>query len=204
MNDLSIMQQLLPTFSSLSKLQNLVILLAGMALFTSCEEEADLSRTFIVPEGEHYASPRLVQSLQSNTLTFKATFDETAKYEFEETAFQDSKNKLLGFSDCNSLHHENSARFAWQWYNDRLEIYAYCYVNGVREEKFLGTVNLHEENRYQLKITDNNYVFQLNNQEQIFISRGNTCDKGLYYMLWPYFGGTLPAPHDVTIKLKIE
>jgi hypothetical protein len=202
--NLSIMNQSPSNILPLNALKNLVILLFGIMLFTSCEEEADLSRTFMIQEGEHYTSPRLVQSLQSNVLTFKATFNETAIYYFEEAGFQDSKNKLLGFSDCNSLHHENSARFAWQWYHEQLEIYAYCYVNGVREEKFIGTVKLHEENRYQLKITDDNYIFQLNNLEPVYMPRENSCDKGLYYMLWPYFGGTLPAPHDITIKLKIE
>jgi hypothetical protein len=189
---------------STSHLKNLFVLIAAIVLFSSCEEEADLSRTFVVPQGDHYATPRLVQSLQSNTLSFRATFNETAVYHFDDKGFQDSKNKLLGFSDCNSLHHENSARFAWQWYNDQLEIYAYCYVNGAREEKFIGTVNLHQENRYQLRVTDNSYVFQLNNQEPVSIGRGSTCDKGLYYMLWPYFGGTIPAPHDVSIKVKID
>lgn len=188
----------------IGRIKNVLMFIAACTLFMSCEEEADLSRDFIVREGEHYASPRIVQSLQSNTLSFSAKFNETAMYHFDDAGFQDSKNKLLGFSDCNSLHHENSARFAWQWYNDQLEIYAYCYVNGERAEKFIGVVKLHEINRYQLKVTDENYVFQLNNQEPINIKRGNVCDKGIYYMLWPYFGGTMPAPHDVHISLKID
>lgn len=176
----------------------------SVVMLMSCEEEADLSRAFVVKEGDHYATPRLTQSLQSNTLSFTATFDESAIYHFEDQAFQDSKNKLLGFSDCNSLHHENSARFAWQWYNGQLEIFAYCYVNGTREEKFIGTVNINEANRYRLTVTNDTYVFQLNHQESVSIARGNTCDKGLYYMLWPYFGGQIPAPHDVSIKIKID
>jgi hypothetical protein len=190
--------------NSISYIKNLFAFIIVILVFTSCEEEADLSRNFVMSEGEHYSSPRLVQSLQSNTLNFTATFNETAIYHFENAGFQDSKNKLLGFSDCNSLHHENSARFAWQWYNEQLEIYAYCYVNGVREEKFLGSVELHKKNKYQLKVTESNYIFQLNNQEPVYMKRGNTCDKGIYYMLWPYFGGTIPAPHDVHISLEIE
>lgn len=178
--------------------------IAVCTLFMSCEEEVDLSRDFIIREGEHYASPRIVQSLQSNTLSFSAKFNETAMYHFDDAGFQDSKNKLLGFSDCNSLHHENSARFAWQWYKDQLEIYAYCYVNGERIEKFIGVVKLHEMNHYQLKVIDDNYVFQLNKQEPVSIKRGNVCDKGIYYMLWPYFGGSIPAPHDVHLSLKID
>ena len=198
------MNQVENSMLSIGRLTNLFILIAGSLLFASCEEEADLSRNFVVSAGEHYASPRIVQTLQSNTLTFTAKFNETAIYHFDDASFQDSKNKLLGFSDCNSLHHENSARFAWQWYNNRLEIYAYCYVNGAREEKFIGTVNLHQENRYQLKVSGDSYSFQLNNQEAVYIKRGNDCDKGIYYMLWPYFGGTIPAPHDVHIALTIE
>jgi len=186
------------------RLRNVLMFIAACTLFMSCEEEADLSRDFIIRESEHYASPRIVQSLQSNTLSFSAKFNETAMYQFDNAGFQDSKNKLLGFSDCNSLHHENSARFAWQWYKDQLEIYAYCYVNGERTEKFIGVVKLHEINRYQLKVTDENYVFQLNNQEPISLKRGTACDKGIYYMLWPYFGGSIPAPHDVHISLKID
>jgi hypothetical protein len=189
---------------SMGYFKNIFILIAACILFISCEEEADLSRDFTIREGEHYSTPRLVQSLQSNTLSFSAKFNETAIYHFDDASFQDSKNKLLGFSDCNSLHHQNSARFAWQWYNEKLEIYAYCYVNGLRVEKFIGTVDLHQENRYQLKVTDENYVFQLNHQEPVYIKRGNVSDQGLYYMLWPYFGGTIPAPHDVYISLKID
>lgn len=198
------MNQLQRRMLSTNHLKRFFFMVAGIILFIACEEEAELSRTFIVREGEHYASPRMVQSLQSNTLTFRAKFNETAVYHFDDKSFQDSKNKLLGFSDCNSLHHDNSARFAWQWFNNRLEIFAYCYVNGERKEKFIGTVNLHEENRYQLKVTEDSYVFQLNSQEEVRISRGNSCDKGIYYMLWPYFGGSTPAPHDVTISINIE
>ena len=198
------MNQIFNRMNSISYIKNLFAFIIVIFVFASCEEEADLSRNFVVSEGEHYSSPRLVQSLQSNTLNFTATFNQTAIYQFEDAGFQDSKNKLLGFSDCNSLHHENSARFAWQWYNEQLEIYAYCYVNGVREEKFLGTVELYKKNKYQLKVIGSNYIFQLNNQEPVYMKRGNTCDKGIYYMLWPYFGGTIPAPHDVHISLEIE
>jgi hypothetical protein len=187
-----------------SYMQGMIALIATTLLLTSCEEEADLKRTFVMPRGEHYSSPRLVQSLQSNTLSFTAAFNESAIYHFDEEGFQDSKNKLLGFSDCNSAHHDNSARFAWQWYNEQLEIFAYCYVNGERVEKYIGSVGLHEENRFKLKVTDIDYVFQLNDQEPVNIARESTCEKGLYYMLWPYFGGRIPAPHDVSISLKID
>ena len=172
-------------------------------LLMACEPEAELIRSFLIKKGEHYATTRVVESLQSNVLSFKARFDESAIYHFDEQGFQDCKNKLLGFSDCNSMHHENSARFAWQWYNDQLEVWAYCYVNSERVEQFVGVVDINELNNYEISLTSNEYVFRLNGKEPVRISRGNVCDKGVYYMLWPYFGGTLPAPHDVHIDIKI-
>ncbi len=174
-----------------------------MIASTSCEPEEDLYRRFDLRQGEHYATPKIVESLQSSRLTFFATFDESCRYVFEEAGHQNNKNKLMGFSDCNSMHHENSARFAWQWFNDRLEIYAYCYVNGNRVEQFLGTVDIGKENRYEIQVIENAYVFTLNHQEPIKITRSVICSTGVYYMLWPYFGGSLPAPHDMHLSIKM-
>lgn len=181
---------------------NYTLLILISMVSWACEPEFDMYRHFITPKGEHYAAPRIVESLQSNTLTFDAIFDESAVYDFNDDALQTNKNKLMGFADCNSLHHENSARFAWQWYNNQLEIFAYCYVNGERVEEFVGVVELHQVNRYEIELTNNAYIFRLNNEATVSIPRGNTCDKGVYYKLWPYFGGSVPAPHDVHIAVK--
>ncbi|MBL0744446.1 hypothetical protein [Chryseolinea lacunae] len=180
-------------------------LLASLALLLGqgCEPEVELIRTFVTRQGEHYALPRVVESLQSRTLAFDAMFNETAIYDFGDPALQSNKNKLLGFSDCNSLHHENSARFAWQWLNGRLEIYAYCYANRERLEQFVGVVDLNEFNHYRIEIREDHYAFFLNNDPPVFIKRGNTCERGVYYMLWPYFGGHIPAPHNVQIFIRL-
>ncbi|HEY0653012.1 MAG TPA: hypothetical protein VGD65_07785 [Chryseosolibacter sp.] len=170
-------------------------------LALSCEE-APLERTYLIRQGEHYATQKGVEALQSNTLEFYATFDRSAMYDLADNALQSSKNKLMGFSDCNSLHHENSARFAWQWYDGKLEIFAYCYVNGARIEQYIGTVAIGKKNKYSIRCMREHYEFRLNNQEIVKIERGTTCDKGFYYMLWPYFGGTAPAPHDITILIE--
>lgn len=178
-------------------------LLIGVMMMTmSCEPEVDLYRRFDFIKGEHYAHPRVVQTLESNKLTFLAQFDESCRYRFAEQGFQDSKNKLLGFADCNSMHHENSARFAWQWFNDRMEIYAYCYVNGERVEQFVGVVELEKENRYEIQLTESAYVFRLNDGNPVEVKRGATCNTGVYYLSWPYFGGRLPAPHAMHLFIK--
>lgn len=174
-------------------------------LLFNCEPAPEdlFVRQFIIKKDEHYATPRLAETLQSGSLKFKATFNSSAIYDLGDPALQSNKNKLMGFSDCNSLHHENSARFAWQWFNGRLEIYAYCYVNGTRIEEFAGVVGTDEENLYEIELTDTSYIFYLNNIKVVSIARGNVCDKGIYYKLYPYFGGSVAAPHDVRIAIEM-
>ena len=184
---------------------NIILLLAVLLSLGSCENpfEKPASREFLIREGDHYASPRLYKTFEENTLTFRATFDESARYDLADPAMQTNKNKLMGFADCNSVHHDNSARFAWQWYNDRLELYAYCYVDSVRIEQFVGTVNLQEENLYEITAKGNEYSFFLNGEKKAVMPRKQGCDAGNKYLLYPYFGGSVPAPHDVRIKIEI-
>lgn len=189
----------------LNKQTSLFFLMASFMVF-GCEmpfEKELVTRQFVVRAAEHYSTPRLVETFKSNKLVFNATFDESAMYDFNDPALQTNKNKLMGFSDCGSQHHENSARFAWQWYNDRLEIFAYCYLNGVRTEKFIGTVELHEENRYEIARTSEEYVFYLNGERKAAVERRAVCQEGVNYMLYPYFGGSVPAPHDVRITIEM-
>lgn len=178
-----------------------LIIVAITILLISCEEKWDLFRTFIIPQGKHYSTPRIMEALQSETLSFVAVFDESAIYDLHDPYLQSNKNKLYGFADCNSQHQENSARFAWQWFNDHLEIWAYCYVNGERIEKFISIVDINTENEYKIQLTKTSYIFTLNDVTEI-VERGNVCNTGVYYKLWPYFGGSVPAPHKVSIKIK--
>jgi hypothetical protein len=180
--------------------RNIIALLIACTLW-SCSEP-DLEHTYVIRRGEHYASRRGVETLQSNTLEFYALFNKTAVYDLGDEALQTNKNKLLGFSDCNSAHHENSARFAWQWYRNQLEIYAYCYVNGARVEQYIDTVAIGTKNKYSIRRTKTHYEFSVNSKEVVRITRGDTCERGLYYLLWPYFGGSIPAPHDVSITIQ--
>ena len=170
----------------------------------SCDEviEEVPFREFRIPKGEHYSN-RGIESLQSSSLAFQVIFDSTAIYTTKDPIQQFSTNKLLGFADCNSFHHENSSRFGWQWLNDQLEILAYTYVNGEWIEQFIGTVEIGKVSNYQIYLTDDTYIFTLDDYPSVFMDRGNTCNIGVYYMLYPYFGGQEVAPHDIMIKIKI-
>lgn len=178
---------------------------AVIAALSSCEEalEAPSTREFVIREGQHYASPRLFERLETRRLSFRATFDESAMYTIEDPAMRSDKNKLMGFSDCNCTFLQNSASFAWQWNQSQLEIYAYSYVDSVRIEQFISYVDLNEENLYEIATTDDEYVFYLNGERTTAIPRTTNCNKGTNHIVYPYFGGPVPAPHNVRIKIEI-
>lgn len=166
------------------------------------EEEIAVTR-FLIRTGEHYASPRLVEQFSAGKLAFKAKFDESAMYDLGDPSLQSNHNKLMGFSDCNSQHHVNSARFAWRWYNNELQIWAYCYVDSARIEEFVATVSLNKEYLYEIAVTPTSYVFYLDEERKVEVPKAQICGEGLSYMLYPYFGGTVPAPRDVRIEIQL-
>ena len=176
----------------------------AMLLFVltlSCEQPIDDPyETFVIPEGKHNAT-LTTQSLQSDQINFSAIFDESAIYESKTAENQHDINKLVGFSDCNAHHHQSSARFGWRWLNDQIEILAYVYGDGERQTEYIGAVNPNDTASYHLKITEKAYVFRLNDFDEVAVSRAKNCDRGLYYMLFPYFGGDEKAPHDISIKI---
>lgn len=180
------------------------ILIAGISILNiGCEDlfkVEEVYETFTIKAGKHRSVER-AGFLESKRLTFKAYFDNSAAYEITDPLMWNAKNKLLGFADCNVHHHTASARFAWQWMEGELEIYAYTYVEGKRQEAFVGTVALNTTNTYSIELTNDSYVFYLNDKKPVVMERSSKCDGGVYYLLWPYFGGQVPAPHDINISI---
>ena len=185
-----------------------VMIAAFLVCLIACEELPVESgevtaKEFLIPVGGHYATPKLMETTETKSMAFRATFDESAQYELEDASLQSNINKLMGFSDCNSHHHLNSARFGWRWFDNELQIHAYCYVDSIRLHEIVGTVDINEENLYEISVTEDAYLFFLNGEQKVSIPRKGSCNEGLNYMLYPYFGGSVPAPHDVRIKVQI-
>lgn len=158
--------------------------------------------TYIIPQGEHYAKPRRSEFFSDNVISFYASFDSSARYDLGDASLQSNHNKLLGISDCGEHHHQNSARFAWRWYKDELQIHAYAYIGGERITKYVGTVAIDEENHYEIRRTPDAYVFVLNGEQTVRIPRDSSCPRSTNYMLYPYFGGSAPAPHEVRVRIR--
>lgn len=176
-----------------------IILIISLFLISCHEEKIILHKwdTYKIKEGKH-SSGTHVMPFTGNALEFDAIFDQSAIYKIEP-ANQTDINKLLGFSDCNSMHHENSARFGWNW-TDSLNIYAYCYSSGKVNHKYITSINLNKVYRYSIYKTSSRYLFCLDGKS-VWMERNNKEGSG--YVLFPYFGGTELAPHDIKIKLLI-
>lgn len=172
--------------------------------FVACNKDAEEFITdnyvnYTIPEGGH-SSVSGISITDKTEFEFTAIFDQTCQYSTGLPENQADINKLYGISDCGSNHHENSARFGWRWYDEQLQIFAYCYRNGQREEQFITAVEPDKEYSYNLKVEPENYIFTLNG---ISVSMIRGCNlESSRYRLYPYFGGDEVAPHPIHIKIK--
>jgi hypothetical protein len=174
-----------------------------LVVLNACESQEELVPydLYRVKQGNHY-STHLLHELRFNHLTFDIIFDPSCVYTINASDQADI-NKLFGFSDCNDQHHENSARFGWRWYKDSLQVMAYVYNHAKVSSKFLAAVPLATPHRYTLSMDSEHYYFTIDGLvNKVSMKRTKNCDNGIYYLLYPYFGGNNTAPHDVDIYMK--
>lgn len=156
--------------------------------------------TYVIPAGTHSSGQSAYKPLTVHGLKFNAVFDSSAVYRTSAGANQGDINKLYGMSDCNSPHHENSARFGWRWFEGSLEIWAYAYVDGKRKMSRIGEVSLNKVSNYELTFTDSSYHFRVDTSVADLPRHCN--EKATGYKLYPWFGGDETAPHDIRIKIE--
>ena len=185
-----------------------IILIVTLSLMgcKSLDEAPEI--VYLIKSGDHSSNvegslpTNGVRSLKSEILEFTARFDESAIYDLGNND-QEDVNKLFGYSDCNSHHQQNSARFGWNYNvaSGQVDIFSYVYKNGDRMIEYLGSTDINETVVYRLSLSGDNFIFKF--KDTIFqADRGSQCNIGLYYLLFPYFGGNQPAPHDIRIYIK--
>ena len=167
------------------------------------KEEPPVSgyREYIIPKGGHFAAGNNYRLLDKKSIIFKARFDSSCIYKVSKAENRTDINKLYGFSDCGTNHQVNSARFGWLWNGAAIELYAYCYTNGERSSRLLGTVSINKEIKLGLDAETGKYVFTIGGKKEV-MKRTCTDDSSMVYQLFPYFGGDEAAPHDVRIFIK--
>jgi hypothetical protein len=156
---------------------------------------------YLIPAKQHYAVNNKYDVINQKELHFMALFDSSCMYTSYEAENIYDINKLYGFSDCGSLHHENSARTGWLWNGKMIELYAYCYVDSVRKSTLLGTTPIGVPAELTMSVQPNQYLFTYKGKTNT-MPRHCTGSSIQGYHLYPYFGGDETAPHDIHVYIK--
>ena len=155
---------------------------------------------FQIFKDKHYSDQFLYKSINflnlSSILTFKVNFDKSCIYNLNSPDQLDI-NKLFGFSNGFN-HHKYSARFGWNSENDKINIFSYVYDNGKRKSNPISTIECGKY--YKMAIVDDNtnWIFSIDNYFTM-VPKSEKFKIG--YKLWPYFGGNITSPHDMSIEL---
>ncbi len=165
------------------------------------EEARENYIQYIIHKGQQYCDDNNFKTIAYSELKFKVKFDSSAIYTTKEPANQYDINKLYGFSDNNSGHHQFSARFGWRWSDGALRLFGYVYNEGIRRSKELGTVTIGAENNCSIQAGHGFYTFTLNTITDTLLRKSITLEAA-GYKLYPYFGGDETAPHDIKIWIE--
>lgn len=164
-----------------------------------------------IRKGCHWRSNHLLTRLHVGRewrLRYAVTFDASAQYHLMANRTQ--VNKLVGIGVVH--HHLNSMRIGWRHTDEKgLELVAYYYYNGRRGYRPL--LDHVEVNRpiwieVTVKFNKSGYV-----QAEAAVNGSTYCMEVWRLMKWweripvmyecfPYFGGMVPAPNDINIKIN--
>lgn len=169
--------------------------------------------TYQIEKGEHFSDIKgwpLWQKLKVNleeddSLTFLVVFKKSCLYDKDKVG--DQINKLYGMSCGNHL--QFSIRIGWRCENHvrgKISLFAYWYDCGKLNYELLGHTYPGDCEKMKLEMGDKEFTASLldpNNDEiisQHTVYLDKECHK-IRYKLYPYFGGTVPAPHDMEIDI---
>ena len=177
--------------------------LALLILFSCTKEIDDFGfRTYTILEGTHRSGSH-INHPNNSRINFKFILDESAIYTTEVPSNQGDVSKIYGFSDFGRIHQSNSIRIGWRYDENRLQL---CWLKHGDDNFTTGFIRDIEVDEIYNAVIDINtfyYVIVINNDTTL-VSRNPDGVWGLVrrYYLYPYFGGTEFAPHDITIKIK--
>ena len=166
---------------------------------------------YTIRKGQHYCDQNFPKKLSTYMgMAFAFKFNSSASYTLPG-AEQFDCNKLYGFSEDGP--HENSARYGWRWLNGKLELLAYVYNNGKLfrdpgsfDPPVICSIEIDREYICRIYVGPDAYAFEVfpvgTEQVHRFNLPRTAGEDDSSWLLYPYFGGNLPAPHDITIKIK--
>ena len=155
---------------------------------------------YTILQGKHYCEERTLK-FASAPLRFRFMFHHTCLYPNLPGSDLTDINKLYGFSE--GFTEANSARLGWNCINGKLYVYPYIHANGVnlgrQDPPPIMEVQPGVEYTASIAIQGSNYVFTVNNLVRTVPKGSGSFWK---FLLYHYFGGTNPAPHNMTITIN--
>lgn len=164
---------------------------------------------YTIQQGAHYCDQSTTKSVSGTAMNFVVKFDSTAIYPAVITDYNHAYdvNKLWGFSEGFSNQY-NSARIGWRWLNGQLQLFAYVYAKGTLlrdpisyDPPFIKAVAIGTEVNCSIAVSGGYYIFTVDGVV-VKTVRGTTTSKFSGYQQYPYFGGTLTAPHLINIYIR--
>lgn len=167
-------------------------------------------KTYYIEKGKHSAKGLHFGLTFKNEIKFRACFDKSCLYDLESNDNYDI-NKLFGFSTT-WFHHKQSARVGWRCLNgEKIQLVTYSYNKSQRsitESDILGEISPNEWFECEIIDIEHSYVFKLKigfGDGKRIITAKDIKEKDwflFHYLLFPYFGGNQPAPHDMKIFIE--
>lgn len=148
-------------------------------------------RKYVVREGNHFAdgkSPMILKLKKDRKIFIQS--NPTWVYFHSREEDQSAINKIIGLSEEVNPH-INSWRVGYSYsVNDNsINLYFYEYNNEIRNSYFVKKIQIGDS--FILRVNMHGGIFL----DDIYIGRINSRAK-YGFLLEPYFGGKMPAPHD--------
>jgi hypothetical protein len=154
----------------------------------------------IIEKGTHSSLRTPSMLWRPQRIRYDVTFTESCRYQLPPVE-QSDINKLFGIGYL-PHHHDNSVRFGWRYLDkvDMIEVLAYWYNDGERGWWHLCAVEIGKQWRYDLMVGQSNHSMHVVGKSVPYIVQVQPRRVG--YLLQPYFGGNMTAPHDMEIKMQ--
>lgn len=139
------------------------------------------------------------------SITREVCFGLNCDYDLQGTEDDFDVNKIFGIGYL--WDKNDSARFGWNYNNDtkKVDLFAYYHIDGNRDFTKIGECTIGISYIMILNIRDLSYSFSVVNTNtglSAEMSIPKTHKKKWSFNQGMYFGGTLKAPHDITIQIK--
>ena len=179
-------------------LNPLVWLFVSLSALHSCKkiELQSTGEVHRIKKGKHNSSPNF-KGLRAKKVNWEGSFDASCIYTL--TSNQGQINKLVGLSDKINPH-KNSVRVGWRGdlNGASISIFAYVYKDGVRTQDLIDVIS--PEDNFKVVVCRDNIWYEApgGRWAQNFPTGLSKRDNKMY-LLSPYFGGEMKAPHDMYI-----